>query len=106
MAVRIGELLLKEKRITPEQLQQALNHQKANGGKLGHNLVRLGFVRDEDITALLSRQYGVPSPYLWSGTNVYTRGKFVRDGVYDPNAVSAQIGAVALLKRMAALGIE
>ena len=61
MAVRIGELLLKEKRITPDQLQQALNHQKANGGKLGHNLDRLGFVRDEDITALLSRQYGVPS---------------------------------------------
>src|SRR5262245_54119870 len=61
MAVRIGELLLKEKRITPEQLQQALNHQKANGGKLGHNLVTLGFVKDEEITSLLSRQYGVPS---------------------------------------------
>ena len=61
MAVRIGELLLKEKRITPDQLQQALNHQKANGGKLGHNLVRLGLVKDEEITALLSRQYGVPS---------------------------------------------
>ena len=61
MAVRIGELLLKEKRITPEQLQQALNHQKANGGKLGYNLVRLGLVKDEDITSLLSRQYGVPS---------------------------------------------
>ena len=61
MPVRIGELLLKEKRITPEQLQQALNHQKASGGKLGHNLVSLGFVKDEEITALLSRQYGVPS---------------------------------------------
>ncbi len=61
MPVRIGELLLKEKRITPEQLQQALNHQKANGGKLGHNLVELGLVKDEEITALLSRQYGVPS---------------------------------------------
>ncbi len=61
MAVRIGELLLKEKRITPDQLQQALNYQKANGGKLGHNLVRLGLVKDEEITALLSRQYGVPS---------------------------------------------
>jgi type IV pilus assembly protein PilB len=61
MPVRIGELLLKEKRITPEQLQQALNHQKTNGGKLGHNLVSLGFVKDEEITALLSRQYGVPS---------------------------------------------
>jgi type IV pilus assembly protein PilB len=61
MAVRIGELLLKEKRITPEQLQEALNYQKASGGKLGLNLVRLGFVKDEEITALLSRQYGVPS---------------------------------------------
>ena len=61
MPVRIGELLLKEKRITPEQLQQALNHQKANGGKLGRNLVQMGLVKDEEITALLSRQYGVPS---------------------------------------------
>src|SRR5207244_3566365 len=61
MPVRIGELLLKEKRITPEQLQQALNHQKAHGGKLGHNLVKMGLVKDEEITALLSRQYGVPS---------------------------------------------
>jgi type IV pilus assembly protein PilB len=61
MPVRIGELLLKEKRVTPEQLQQALNHQKANGGKLGFNLVKLGFVKEEEITALLSKQYGVPS---------------------------------------------
>src|SRR5579862_3473738 len=61
MAIRIGELLLKEKRITSEQLQQALNHQKSNGGKLGYNLVKLGFVKDEEITALLSKQYGVPS---------------------------------------------
>src|SRR6187455_2550728 len=61
MAVRIGELLLKEKRITPAQLQEALNYQKTTGGKLGYNLVRLGFVKDEEITSLLSKQYGVPS---------------------------------------------
>jgi type IV pilus assembly protein PilB len=61
MAVRIGELLLKEKRITPAQLQEALNYQKAHGGKLGYNLVKLGFVREEDVTALLSKQYGVPA---------------------------------------------
>jgi type IV pilus assembly protein PilB len=61
MAVRIGELLLKEKLITPEQLQQALTAQKSNGGKLGFNLVKMGFVKDEQITALLSKQYGVPS---------------------------------------------
>ena len=56
MPVRIGELLLKEKRITPAQLQEALNYQKPNGGKLGYNLVKLGFVKDEEITALLSKQ--------------------------------------------------
>src|SRR6266702_6402297 len=61
MPVRIGELLLKEKRITPAQLQEALTFQKTNGGKLGFNLVNLGFVKDEEITALLSKQYGVPS---------------------------------------------
>src|SRR6266542_4220421 len=61
MAVRIGELLLKEKLITAEQLQQALGQQKSNGGKLGYNLVKMGFVKDEQITALLSKQYGVPA---------------------------------------------
>ncbi len=61
MTLRIGELLLREKRITPEQFQQALNYQKANGAKVGFNLVKLGFVKDEEITALLSKQYGVPS---------------------------------------------
>ncbi len=58
---RIGELLLKEKRISAEQLQEALNYQRTSGGKLGANLVKLGFVKDEEITALLSKQYGVPS---------------------------------------------
>jgi type IV pilus assembly protein PilB len=38
-----------------------LNYQKVNGGKLGFNLVKMGFVKDEEITALLSKQYGVPS---------------------------------------------
>jgi type IV pilus assembly protein PilB len=64
MPVRIGELLLKEKRITPAQLQETLNYQKTNGGKLGFNLVKLGFIKDEEITALLSKQYGVPSVNL------------------------------------------
>src|SRR5207244_3584705 len=57
MPVRIGELLLKEKRITADQLQQALNHQKAGGGKLGYNLVKMGVLKDEEITPLLSKQY-------------------------------------------------
>src|SRR5688572_22415029 len=61
MPVKLGELLLKENMVTPQQLQEALAHQKMNGGKLGKAFVHLGYVRDEEITSLLSRQYGVPS---------------------------------------------
>jgi type IV pilus assembly protein PilB len=61
MAVRLGELLLREKRVTPAQLQEALNHQRQNGGRLGTCLVKLGFLGDEDITAAISRQCGVPA---------------------------------------------
>jgi type IV pilus assembly protein PilB len=61
MPVKLGELLLKENMVTPQQLQEALTHQKTNGGKLGKAFVALGYVRDEEITSLLSRQYGVPS---------------------------------------------
>jgi type IV pilus assembly protein PilB len=61
MPVKLGELLLKENMVTPQQLQEALNHQKMTGGKLGKAFVSLNFVKDEEITSLLSRQYGVPS---------------------------------------------
>ncbi len=52
MAVRLGELLLREKRVTPAQLQEALNHQRANGGRLGTSLVKLGILADDDITSV------------------------------------------------------
>ena len=61
MPIKLGELLVKENLITPQQLQESLQYQKQHGGKLGYNLVKLGFVKDEEITQLLSRQYGVPS---------------------------------------------
>jgi len=61
MPVRLGELLLKENMVSPQQLQDALNHAKQVGGKIGKAFVSLGFVKDEEITSLLSRQYGVPS---------------------------------------------
>src|SRR5438034_11199187 len=61
MPVKLGELLLKENMVTPQQLQEALAHQKMNGGKLGKAFVSLGYVRDEEIPSLLSRQYRVPS---------------------------------------------
>ena len=40
---------------------------------------------------------GVPSPYLWSGTDQYRAGKYVRDGVYDPGKVDPQLGCAALV---------
>ena len=43
---------------------------------------------------------GINSPYLWSFSNQYTKGKYVQDGVYDPNAVSAQCGAAVMLKAL------
>jgi type IV pilus assembly protein PilB len=61
MAVRLGELLLREKRVTPSQLQEALTLQRTNGGRLATTLVKLGFLKDEDVTDVLSRQYGVPA---------------------------------------------
>jgi hypothetical protein len=44
------------------------------------------------------RSRGINSPYLWSYSNQYKKGKFTGDGKYDPNAVSKQCGAVVLLK--------
>ena len=61
MSVRLGEILVKESLITQEQLQKALEFQRANGGKLGSCLTKMGFITDDDITGVLSRQYGVPS---------------------------------------------
>jgi lysozyme family protein len=43
---------------------------------------------------------GVPSPYLWSFSNQYTKGKFVADHKYDANAVSEQAGAMTILKSL------
>ncbi|NOJ43763.1 hypothetical protein [Bradyrhizobium australiense] len=46
---------------------------------------------------------GRPSPYIWAGTDQYRSGKYVRDGVYDPNVVDGQPGCAGLLKTMMAL---
>lgn len=44
---------------------------------------------------------GLPSPYIWSGTDQYAKGKYVRDGVFDPNVVDAQLGCAGVLLAMA-----
>ena len=61
MSSRLGEILVKENLITADQLKQAMAHQRQNGGRLGTALMKLGFVSDDEITEVLSRQYGVPS---------------------------------------------
>ncbi len=50
------------------------------------------------------RRLGVPSPYLWSFSNLYARGKFVADHEFDPNAVSKQCGAAVILKQLQQTG--
>lgn len=47
----------------------------------------------------------VPSPYLWSGTTVYTRGKYTGDGKFDRLARDKQLGCVAILKRLEQQGL-
>ncbi len=60
-ANRLGELLVRNKMIDEKQLAKALEDQKSTGGRLGASLVKLDLVKEEDLAAFLSRQYGVPS---------------------------------------------
>jgi type IV pilus assembly protein PilB len=61
MSQRLGDLLIKEKVITAEQLEEATKLQKESHSRLASALVKLGFLSDEDVTNFLSRQYGVPA---------------------------------------------
>jgi type IV pilus assembly protein PilB len=61
MSQRLGDLLVKEKVITAEQLEQATKLQKETHVRLASALVKLNFLSDEDVTNFLSRQYGVPA---------------------------------------------
>ena len=58
---RLGDLLLKEQVITPLQLNKALESQRSSGARLGHELTRLGYIEEHDLTSFLSKQYSVPS---------------------------------------------
>ncbi len=61
MSAKLGEILVRENLVTPQQLREALDYQRTSGGRLGSNLVKLGIISDDVVTAVLSRQYGVPS---------------------------------------------
>lgn len=61
MAQKLGNFLVREGLITPEQLENALQEQKANGGMLGSNLVKMGYIEEAELMEFLSKQFGVPS---------------------------------------------
>jgi lysozyme family protein len=50
------------------------------------------------------KRRGIPTPYLWSGSTHYKKGKYVRDGIFDPEFVSGQLGAAVILKALVDLG--
>jgi lysozyme family protein len=60
------------------------------------------FYKLEEYNGWGYRQYHstVLTPYLWSYTNKYVKGKYASDGHWDANLVSKQPGAAALLRRM------
>jgi type IV pilus assembly protein PilB len=64
MSAKLGEILVRENLLSPQNLKEALDHQRQHGGRLGFNLVKLGLISDDMITAVLSRHYGIPSVNL------------------------------------------
>ncbi len=64
MSAKLGEILVRENLISAQNLREALDYQREHGGRLGYNLVKLGLISDDMITAVLSRQYGIPSVNL------------------------------------------
>jgi len=60
MALKLGELLLKEKMVTPGQLEEALKNQVVYGIRLGSSLVEMGYVDEDALAELLGRKLGVP----------------------------------------------
>ena len=56
---RLGEVLVKSGKITPQQLQAGLTRQKEKGGRLGSNLVALGTLTEKELVEFLSQHFGV-----------------------------------------------
>ena len=61
---RLGELLVREKLISLQQLRQAQEEQRKSGQNLGYALAKLGYISDGEITNFLSAQYRVPAVNL------------------------------------------
>jgi len=58
---RLGDLLLREGLVTQDQLNKALQEQRQSGTRVGYNLVKLGYVKETDLTRMLARQHKMPA---------------------------------------------
>ena len=61
MAVKLGQLLITSNIISEDQLKEAMGRQRKEGGRLGTNLVKLGYITEDKLVAFLSKQWGVPA---------------------------------------------
>jgi type IV pilus assembly protein PilB len=61
MAAKLGQILITSNIISEEQLKQALSLQKKEGGRLGTNLAKLGYISEDKLVSFLSKQFGVPA---------------------------------------------
>lgn len=82
----------------------ALRLQKANDISDGNMGTLLNFLEGYNGYGY-SKYHNINSPYLFSGSNHYTKGKYVSDGKWDANAVSSQVGIALLLQRIRQLSI-
>ncbi|MBV7529052.1 hypothetical protein [Chitinophaga sp. sic0106] len=77
---------------------QSLDKESLRGGT--HWSLDYALEKMERYNGLGYRMRGVPSPYLWAGSQHYKAGKFTTDGRYDPKAISKQLGGAVVLSRM------
>jgi type IV pilus assembly protein PilB len=61
MAAKLGQMLITHNILSEEQLRQALAQQKKEGGRIGTNLIKLGYISEDKLVSFLSKQFGVPA---------------------------------------------
>lgn len=123
--IRLGDLLVENKLISEEQLQQALEEQKRSGRKLGRVLIENGFVQEDDLLNLLSTQLDVPYIDLsrfplraemaklipetqarrYRVIALQDKGEEVMVGMADPTNIFAYDEIVRIIKRPVSLAV-
>ena len=95
MVAKLGELLVHNKLITEDQLRKAIELQRKESGRLGSNLIKLGFLNEEDLVSFLSKQFGVPAINLSDYTIDSSVTKFIPQEVAQKYQIIsvARVGA-------------